>query len=74
MGPASRLIDRAVAWGQGAVAAPAAKVGDAGSKAASPGSGGGGRVGLVNRLADRVVAWSEGETGPLSPTEKDAGG
>ncbi len=74
MGPASRLIDRAVAWGQGAVAAPAAKVGDAGSKAASPGSGGGGRVGLVNRLADRVVAWSEGETGPSSPTEKDAGG
>ena len=74
MGPASRLIDRAVAWGQGAVAAPAAKVGDAESKAASPGSGGRGRVGLVSRLADRVVAWSEGETGPPSPTEKDAGG
>ena len=74
MGPVSRLIDSAVAWGQGAVAAPAAKVGDAESKAASPGSGGGGRVGLVNRLADRVVAWSEGETGSPSPTEKDAGG
>lgn len=74
MGPVSRLIDRAVAWGQGAVAAPAAKVGNAESRAASPGSGGGGRVALLNRLADRVVAWSEGGSGSSSPTEKDAGG
>ncbi len=65
MGPVSRLIDRAVAWGQGTAEVRAAKVADAWPKEASPGSGGG-RVALLNRLADRVVAWSEGESGPSS--------
>lgn len=74
-GPVSRLIDRAVAWGQGTAAAPAAKVADAGAKEASRGSGGGRRAGVVIRLADRVVAWSEGEVGSSSRgTEKDSGG
>ncbi len=65
MGPVSRLIDRAVAWGQGTAEVRATKVADAGPKEASPGSGGG-RVALLNRLADRVVAWSEGGSGPSS--------
>ena len=72
MGPVSRLIERAVAWGQGSVAAPPAKAAAAGPEEASRASGGGRRVGAINRLADRVVAWSEGETGPPSRgVEKD---
>ena len=71
-GRVSRLIDRVVAWGQGAAGAPAPKVGDAGSKEASGRSGGHRRVGMLNRVADRVVAWSEGESGPpFSGAEKD---
>ena len=65
-GPVSRLIDRAVAWGQGSVAASSGKAAATGPEEASRRSGGGRRVGVVNRLADRVVAWSEGETGPSS--------
>ena len=72
MGPVSRLIERAVAWGQGSVAAPPAQAAAAGREEASRRSAGGRRVGVVNRLADRVVAWSEGETGPPSRgAEKD---
>ena len=75
MGPVSRLIERAVAWGQGSVAAFPAKAADAGPEEASRRSGGGRRVGVVNRLADRVVAWSEGETGPPSGgAEKNSAG
>ena len=73
MGPVSRLIDRAVAWGQGSVPVSPAKGADAGAKEALRRSGGGRRVGAINRLADRVVAWSEGETGPPSRgAEKDS--
>lgn len=73
MGPVSRLIDRAVAWGQGPVAASSGKAADAGSKEASSGSGGARRVGAIDRLADRVVAWSEGETALSSRgAEKDS--
>ena len=73
MGPVPRLIERAVAWGQGSLAASPVKVADAGPDEASRRSGGGRRVSLVNRLADRVVAWSEGETGPPSRgAEKDS--
>ena len=73
MGPVSRLIERAVAWGQGSVAASPVKAAAAGPEEASRRSGGGRRVGAINRLADRVVAWSEGETGPPSRgAEKDS--
>lgn len=77
MGPVSRLIERAVAWGQGSVAAPPVKAAAAGPEAAGPeeasrGSGAGRRVGVISRLADRLVAWSEGETGPpVRGGEKD---
>ena len=74
-GPVSRLIDRAVAWGQGPAAALGAKAADAGAKEASRTSGAGRRAGVVDRLADRVVAWSEGETGSSSRgAEKDSAG
>ena len=65
MGPASRLIERVVAWGQGSAASPV-KDADVGSEEGSRPSGRGRRSGVVNRLADRVVAWSEGEPGPAS--------
>ena len=72
MGPVSRLIERAVAWGQGSVAAPPVKATEARSKEVSRPIGGDRRVGAINRLADRVVAWSEGETRlPLPGAEKD---
>lgn len=75
MGPASRLIERVVAWGQGTAPNPAAKAADAGSKEVARPAGGRRRVGLVNRLADRVVAWSEGESRiSSSGPEKDSAG